>query len=280
MSVTRRDVLAGAAAMFAAGPALGQEASWPQRPIRIIVPTSPGGSPDIASRLLGEKMSGRLGQSVVVESMTTGGGVAGLQLVAKGPPDGYNLAMLTGGFATQAAILKGLPYDPIKDFVFVTSVVRYPIVYSVPPDLPIKSFKDMIERARANPNKVSYGIVGAGTLYHLLGKWIDNQAGVEMNAVPYGNGAGLAGRARRPCRCAERCGHQHHPARPQRSDAGAGGVLGRALSAPAGCADHGGDDCRHQMRVPGSALPRRPARHGRSSIASMVRFAARWICPR
>ena len=171
--------------MLAAGPALGQEANWPQRPIRIIVPTSPGGSPHIASRLLGEKMSGRLGQSVVVESMTTGGGVAGLQLVAKGPSDGYNLAMLTGGFATQAAILKGLPYDPIKDFVFITSVVRYPIVYSVPPDSPIKSFKDMIERARVNPNKVSYGIVGAGTLYHLLGKWIDNQAGVEMNAVPY-----------------------------------------------------------------------------------------------
>jgi len=185
MSVTRREMLAGAAAMLAAGPALGQEANWPQRPIRIVVPTSPGGSPDIASRLLGEKISGRLGQSVVVESMTTGGGVAGLQLVAKGPPDGYNLAMLTGGFATQAAVLKGLPYDPIKDFVFITSVVRYPIVYSVPPDSPIKSFKDMIERAKANPNKVSYGIVGAGTLYHLLGKWIDNQAGVEMNAVPY-----------------------------------------------------------------------------------------------
>lgn len=185
MSVTRREMLAGAAAMLAAGPALGQEANWPQRPIRIVVPTSPGGSPDIASRLLGEKISGRLGQSVVVESMTTGGGVAGLQLVAKGPPDGYNLAMLTGGFATQAAVLKGLPYDPIKDFVFITSVVRYPIVYSVPPDSPIKSFKDMIERARANPSKVSYGIVGAGTLYHLLGKWIDNQAGVEMNAVPY-----------------------------------------------------------------------------------------------
>ena len=185
MSVTRREMLAGAAAMLAAGPALGQEANWPQRPIRIVVPTSPGGSPDIASRLLGEKISGRLGQSVVVESMTTGGGVAGLQLVAKGPPDGYNLAMLTGGFATQAAVLKGLPYDPIRDFVFITSVVRYPIVYSVPPDSPIKSFKDMIERARANPSKVSYGIVGAGTLYHLLGKWIDNQAGVEMNAVPY-----------------------------------------------------------------------------------------------
>ncbi len=96
---------------------------WPQRSVRIILPTAPGGSPDIAARLLGEKITARLGQSVVVESMTAGGGVTGLALVAKGaPPDGYNIAMLTGGFATQAAVLKNLPYDPIKDFVFITSV--------------------------------------------------------------------------------------------------------------------------------------------------------------
>ena len=93
--------------------------------------------------------------------------------------------MLTGGFATQAAVLKNLQYDPLKDFAFITSVVRYPMVYSVRPDSPIKSFKDMIERAKADPGKVSYGIVGAGNVYHLLGKWIDNAAGVEMNAVPY-----------------------------------------------------------------------------------------------
>jgi tripartite-type tricarboxylate transporter receptor subunit TctC len=111
--------------------------------------------------------------------------------VAKSPPDGYTLAMLTGGFATQAATLKNLQYEPLKDFAFITTVVRYPMVYSVAPDSPIKSFKDMIERAKANPGKVSYGIVGAGNVYHLLGKWIDNAAGVEMNAVPY-RGTALA----------------------------------------------------------------------------------------
>jgi tripartite-type tricarboxylate transporter receptor subunit TctC len=191
MSITRRTMLAGAASALAAAPALGQEANWPQRPLRIVIPTSPGGSPDIASRLLGDKITGRLGQSIVVESMTAGGGIAGLQLVAKSPPDGYTLAMLTGGFATQAAVLKNLQYEPLKDFVFITSVVRYPMVYSVAPDSPIKSFKDMIERARANPHEVSYGIVGAGNVYHLLGKWIDNAAGVEMNGVPY-RGTALA----------------------------------------------------------------------------------------
>jgi tripartite-type tricarboxylate transporter receptor subunit TctC len=184
MSVTRRTMLAGTAAVLAASPARAED-NWPQRPLRIIIPTAPGGSPDIAARLLGDKITGRLGQPIIVESMTTGGGIAGLQVVAKSTPDGYTLAMLTGGFATQAAVLKNLQYQPLKDFVFITSVVRYPIVYSVRPDSPIKSFADMIERAKANPGKVSYGIVGAGNVYHLLGKWIDNSAGVEMNGVPY-----------------------------------------------------------------------------------------------
>ncbi|MCX7311326.1 MAG: tripartite tricarboxylate transporter substrate-binding protein [Alphaproteobacteria bacterium] len=183
MSVTRRDLLTGAMAVIAS-PALGQDANWPQRPLRILIPTAPGGSPDIASRLLGDKIAGRIGQPFVVESNTIGGGVGGLQIVAK-TPDGHTFAMLTGGFATQAATLKNLPYEPLKDFIFVTSVVRYPMVYAVAPDSPIKSFKDMVDRARAEPNKVSYGIVGAGNVYHLLGKWIDNAGGIEMNAVPY-----------------------------------------------------------------------------------------------
>jgi tripartite-type tricarboxylate transporter receptor subunit TctC len=192
MMPTRRAFLSGtAAAIAAASNSLAQDQNWPTRSLRIIIPTAPGGSPDIASRLLGEKMTGRLGQSVVVESMTTGGGISGLQTVAKSAPDGYTFAMLTGGFATQAAVLKNLPYDPLKDFAFITTVVKYPMVYAVRPDSPIKSFKDMIEQAKANPNKVSYGIVGAGTVYHLLGKWIDNLAGTEMNAVPY-RGTALA----------------------------------------------------------------------------------------
>ena len=168
-------------------------------------------------------------------------------MVAKSAPDGYTLAMLTGGFATQAAVLKNLQYEPLKDFVFITSVVRYPMVYTVRPDSPIKSFKDMIERAKAAPGKVSYGIVGAGNVYHLLGKWIDNAAGVEMNAVPY-RGTALAlqdvlgGRVDVLSDAAD----QHHPARLERPAARARGVVGRALSALAGRADHGGDGSRHQ----------------------------------
>jgi tripartite-type tricarboxylate transporter receptor subunit TctC len=186
---TRRSFLSGLTAL-AAAPARAQEGQWPARPLRIIIPTAPGGSPDIASRLLGDKIAPRLGQTFVVESMTAGGGVPGLQLVSKST-DGHTFAMLTGGFATQAAVLKNLPYDAVKDFTFIASVVRYPIVYAVRPDSEIKSFKDYIERARAAPNKVTNGIAAAGSVYHLLGKWIDNTAGTEISLVFY-RGTALA----------------------------------------------------------------------------------------
>ena len=81
--------------------------------------------------------------------------------------------------------MKSLPYDPVRDFAFVTSVVTYPMFLLVAPNSPIKSFKELIDRARAAPGKVNYGIIGGGSVYHLLGKWIENRAGVEMTAVPY-----------------------------------------------------------------------------------------------
>jgi len=82
-------------------------------------------------------------------------------------------------------VMKALPYDPVRDFAFVTTVVTYPMFLLVAPDSPIKSFKALIDRARAEPGKVNYGIIGGGSVYHLLGKWIENRAGVEMTAVPY-----------------------------------------------------------------------------------------------
>jgi tripartite-type tricarboxylate transporter receptor subunit TctC len=186
MLISRRKLLCGALGACAAIPkGRAQEAQWPTRPLRIIIPTAPGGSPDIAARLLGDKISGELRQSVVVESMTAGGGIPGLQLVSNSAPDGYTYAMLTGGFATQAAVMKKLPYRPIDDFSFISSVVRYPIVYVVAPDSPIRSFKDYIERARTKSNAVSNGIAAAGSVYHLLGKWIDNLADIEVSLIFY-----------------------------------------------------------------------------------------------
>ena len=185
MSSTRRSFLFGVAALAAAPAAKAQTGNWPTRPLRIIIPTAPGGSPDMVSRTLGNKLTERFGQPVVVESITQGVGIVGNQMVSKSAPDGHTLAMLTGGFTTQAAVMKSLPYDPVRDFAFVTSVVAYPMFLLVAPNSPITSFQDLIDRARAAPGKVNYAIIGGGSVYHLLGKWIENRAGVEMTAVPY-----------------------------------------------------------------------------------------------
>jgi tripartite-type tricarboxylate transporter receptor subunit TctC len=187
MSPTRRTLLHGIAAapLAVASSALAQSASWPSRPLKIIIPTAAGGSPDMVARLLGSKLTERLGQPVLVESMTQGVGVVGNQIVSKSTPDGHLLAMLTGGFTTQAAVMKTLPYDPVHDFAFISTVVAYPMFLLVAPGSPIASFRDLIDRAKAQPAKVSYGIIGGGSVYHLLGKWIENRAGVEMVAVPY-----------------------------------------------------------------------------------------------
>ena len=186
MSLTRRTLLSGAAAALGTfSPSAAQTPAWPTRPLRIIIPTAPGGSPDMVSRTLGNKLTERLGQPVIVESVTHGIGIQGNNMVSRSAPDGHTLAMLTGGFTTQAAVVKTLPYHPVRDFAFVTTVVAYPMFILVAPNSPIASFKDLIDRAKANPGKISYGIIGGGSVYHLLGKWIENRADLDMVAVPY-----------------------------------------------------------------------------------------------
>jgi tripartite-type tricarboxylate transporter receptor subunit TctC len=183
---TRRTFVAGGAAALAL-PSLSpaQTPAWPSRPLRIIIPTAAGGSPDLVARQIGAKLTERYGQPVVVESVVQGVGIVGNQMVAKSAPDGHTLAMLTGGFTTQAAVMKTLPYDPVRDFAFVTTVVTYPFFIGVAPNSPLKSLSDLIARARANPGKVSYAIIGGGSVYHLLGKWVENRADISMVAVPY-----------------------------------------------------------------------------------------------
>src|SRR6478609_8818263 len=185
MSSTRRRVLFGVAALAAAPAAKAQTGNWPTRPLRIIIPTAPGGSPDMVSRTLGNKLTERFGQPILVESITQGVGIVGNQMVSKAAPDGHTLSMLTGGFTTQAAVMKSLPYDPVRDFAFVSTVVSYPMFLLVAPNSPIMSFKQLIERAKAEPGKINFGIIGGGSVYQLLEKWIENAAGIEMLTVSY-----------------------------------------------------------------------------------------------
>ncbi len=184
MIITRRNALGLGAALAAssAWPARAQE--WPTRSLRILVGTSPGGSPDIVGRLLAEKMAPRLGQSITVENNTGGGGGIALNIVQHSPPDGTSMTLLTAGYASGAAVGK-FPFDGDNTFAFLTMVCSYPFVFSVPKDSPIKSFPDMIERARAHPGKISYVITSLGAVYHLLGTWVGMKAGVEMLPISY-----------------------------------------------------------------------------------------------
>src|SRR5262249_47364317 len=130
---------AGALAAVAAAPVSAQQ--WPTRALRIVTGTPAGGSPDFVSRLLAEKLSARAGQPVLVENSTTTG-VAAWTAVAKSPPDGYLISMLTGAFSARSAVAKSLPYDPIKDFSFITLVSGYPMVVATSPTSPIQTFVD------------------------------------------------------------------------------------------------------------------------------------------
>ena len=199
MTLTRRHILslAGALAASAVLPARAQQ-DWPQRPLRILVGTSPGGSPDIISRLLADKLAARLGQTVTVENNTGGGGGIAASMVANAAPDGLNLTMLTAGYASGAAVGK-FPFDGDNTFGFLSMVCAYPFVYAVPKDSPIKSFPDMLARAKANPGKLTYVITSLGSVYHLIGSWVGMKAGVDMVPVPYRGSAAavtdvLAGR--------------------------------------------------------------------------------------
>jgi tripartite-type tricarboxylate transporter receptor subunit TctC len=173
-------------ALAAAPAAHAQANDYPgSKPIRFLVGFAAGGSTDIISRLLAQKFTERMGASVVVEQKPGATGVIANDVVAKAPPDGLTMVLLTGGHPASAAIMKSLPYDPVKDFGMVSTVTAYPMVISVAPDSPIKSLADLIARAKAAPGTLSYSSAGVGSLHHLFGEWLNIEAGTSMIHVPF-----------------------------------------------------------------------------------------------
>ena len=191
-----------AAALLAAlaAPAAGDATSqaYPVRPIRFLVGSPPGSGNDLVSRLLAQKLAERFGQPVIVEQKPGGAGLLANDALAKSPPDGYTLVLLSGAHPASAALNRALPYDPVRDFGMVGTIVAYPLVISVAPGSPIRSFADLLERARKAPGKLTYSMT-PGTLVHLLGEWINIEAGTVILGVPYKGSANalldvLAGR--------------------------------------------------------------------------------------
>ena len=166
--------------------------NYPARPLRLIVPTAPGGGTDFTGRLVAAKLSETMGQQVVVENRGGGGGSVGADNAAKATPDGYTL--LLGSIATHAvnpALYKKLPYDHLKDFAPVSLIGTVPNALVVHPTVPVKSMQEFITYAKANPGKINYGSSGVGSPPHLSMELLRSMTGVNLVHVPY-KGAGPA----------------------------------------------------------------------------------------
>jgi tripartite-type tricarboxylate transporter receptor subunit TctC len=156
-----------------------------EKAIRFYVGFAAGGSTDIISRFLGQKLAERLKQTVVVEQKVGATGLIANDAVSKSAPDGTTMVLLTGGHPGTAAVMKSLPYDPVGGFGMVSVVIEYPMVISVVPESPIQSFQSLIARAKAEPGRVSFSTAGPGSLHHLLGEWMNIEAGTTMLSVPF-----------------------------------------------------------------------------------------------
>jgi len=173
--------------LIASGLVAAQE--YPSKPIRLIVGFPPGGNVDVVGRIVAQKLGEGLSQQVVPENRTGAGSMIANEYVAKSPPDGYTLLVVSGAFVTQAATTRKLPYDPLRDFTFISTVVTYPLVFSVRADSRFRTLDEFIGYVKANPGKVNYPSPGMGTLYHLAGELFVSMAGVDMQHVPFRGGA-------------------------------------------------------------------------------------------
>lgn len=189
-----------AVALFAALAVSGEAVAqiYPTRPVRFLVGSPPGSGNDLVSRLLAEKFTVRFGQPVVVEQKPGGAGLLANDALVKSTPDGHTMVLLSGAHPASAALNRALPYHPVRDFGMVGTVLVYPLVVSVSPNSPIGSFADLLERAKAAPGKLTYSMT-PGSLVHLLGEWINIEAGTAIVGVPYKGSANalldvLAGR--------------------------------------------------------------------------------------
>jgi tripartite-type tricarboxylate transporter receptor subunit TctC len=172
--------------------ALAQDAdhvAYPSKPVRLLVPFPPGGAVDIVARTLGDELTRRWGQSVVIENRPGAGGTIASQAAATSAPDGYTLILVASGHALNPYFYAKLPYDPFNDFTPISLVGSSPNMLLVRSDSPFRSVAQVLAGARAKPGYLSYGHAGNGTSPHLAGELLKYLAKVDMTAIPYKGGA-------------------------------------------------------------------------------------------
>lgn len=187
--LSRRHVLShalgGAAALALPSVQAQSSAAWPNKPIRLIVPYTPGGFTDQMARLVQNGLQTRLGQTVLIENKPGAGSLIGVDAVAKSAPDGSTFGVVIAAYAANNSLYPKLPYDARKDLTGVSLMGISPLVAAVPLDAPFKTAQELVRYARANPGKVSYGSSGNGSAVHLTTELFKQQTGAFMVHIPY-----------------------------------------------------------------------------------------------
>ena len=190
-----RHFLAGLAALVLLlcvqidGRATAQEADYPARPVKVVVPYPAGGLVDLITRVVTERLAASMGQQFVIESRAGANGTIATASVAHAEPDGYTLLMITDSHAVNPLFYKNLSYDSVKDFAPIGLIGKSPMVLTVHVSVPARTVKELIASARADPGSLSYGSIGLGSASHLAGEMFKLRAGVDMLHVPYRGGA-------------------------------------------------------------------------------------------
>jgi len=182
-SPTRNTLLAILLACLSAG---ANAQSWPAKPIRWVVPYTPAGITDNVTRLITQKIQESIGQSIVIENKPGANSIIGADLIAKSPPDGYNIVTVIAAHAANATLYAGkLPFEPVKSFAPISLAVIAPLILTANNNFPAKNAKELIDYAKKNPGKVAFGSSGIGAAAHLTTELLKQTAGIEMLHVPY-----------------------------------------------------------------------------------------------
>jgi tripartite-type tricarboxylate transporter receptor subunit TctC len=187
ITMTRRTALGGLSALISAP--LFAQPSWPNRPLTLVVGFPAGGPVDTVSRIIGESLSLRLGQPIVVEDKPGATGTIAAAQVARAAPDGYTLTVLPGTFSASAAMFRKLPYHPVNDFSWISTIAEFPYLLVTYSGHPCGSIVDLINNAKSASNPLQFGTSGVGSVQHLSGELLANIANIKLQHVPYRGGA-------------------------------------------------------------------------------------------
>jgi tripartite-type tricarboxylate transporter receptor subunit TctC len=268
MRIALRSICAGLLALAALS-AFAQADDYPRRPIRMILPNAPGSSNDTLARVLAARMGDVVGQQIVIENQAGASGLIGMETARNAAPDGYTIVSASpSGMTIAPNLRKRLPYDPLKDFEFVSMYAVLPNLLVVTPSLPVKSVRELIDYCKSKPGQVNMASAGPGSQSHLAGAMMQVLGHFESTHVPY---KGRNGRSRPPLRRSATCA--------------------AASCAPSPTASHSARPCSRASRpsrrrfpdsatAPGTASSRRRARRGRCSTSCAPRCSGRSRLPR